>query len=67
MKKISRKSEYAHSTKDKRVRLVGICRKVPLVAVAFYLAGIFEKVSFDPYNFRITRISVRKSEQMKIF
>ena len=28
---------------------------------------IFEKVSFDPYNFRITRHSARKSEQMKIF
>ena len=34
---------------------------------AFFLAVIFEKVSFDPYNFRITRISARKSEQMKIF
>ena len=31
MKKISRISEYAHSTKDKRIRLVGTCRKVPLV------------------------------------
>ena len=29
------------------------------------MAGIFEKVSFDPYNFRITRLSARKSEQMK--
>ena len=26
---------------------------------AFYLAEIFEKVSFDPYNFRITRLSAR--------
>ena len=28
---------------------------------------IFEKVSFDPYNSRITRLSARKSEQMKNF
>ena len=34
---------------------------------AFFLAEIFEKVSFDPYNFRITRLSARKSEQMKSF
>ena len=34
---------------------------------AFFLAQIFEKVSFDPYNFRITRLSARKSEQMKSF
>ena len=34
---------------------------------AFFLAEIFEKVSFDPYNFRITRLSGRKSEQMKNF
>ena len=32
---------------------------------AFFLAEIFEQVSFDPYNFRITRLSARKSEQMK--
>ena len=31
------------------------------------LAEIFEKVSFDPYNFQITRLSARKSEQMKNF
>ena len=29
----------------------------------FFLAEIFEKVSFDPYNFRISRLSARKSEQ----
>ena len=29
---------------------------------AFFLAEILEKVSFDPYNFRITRLSARKSE-----
>ena len=29
------------------------------------MAEIFEKVSFDHYNFRITRLSARKSEQMK--
>ena len=34
---------------------------------AFFLAEIFEKVSFDPYNFRVTRLSARKSEQMKNF
>ena len=34
---------------------------------AFFLAEIFEKVSFDPYNFRITKLSARKSEQMKSF
>ena len=34
---------------------------------AFFLAKIFEKVSFDPYNFRITWLSARKSEQMKNF
>ena len=34
---------------------------------AFFLAEIFEKVSFDPHNFRITRLSARKSEQMKNF
>ena len=28
---------------------------------------IFEKVSFDPYNFRITRLLARKSEHMKHF
>ena len=31
------------------------------------MAEIFEKVSFDPYNLRITRLSARKSEQMKTF
>ena len=34
---------------------------------AFFLAEISEKVSFDPYNFRITRLSARKSEKMKNF
>ena len=34
---------------------------------AFFHAEIFEKVSFDPYNFRFTRLSARKSEQMKNF
>ena len=34
---------------------------------AFFLAEIFEKVSFDPYNFRITGFLARKSEQMKTF
>ena len=34
---------------------------------AFFLAEIVEKEGFDPYNFRITRLSARKSEQMKNF
>ena len=34
---------------------------------AFFLAETFEKESFDPYNFRVTRLSARKSEQMKNF
>ena len=34
---------------------------------AFFLAEIFEKVSFDPYNFRINRLSARKSELMRNF
>ena len=32
---------------------------------AFFQAEIFEKLSFDPYDFRITRLSATKSEQMK--
>ena len=34
MKKISRRSEQAHSTKDKQIRFVGTCRKVPLVIIS---------------------------------
>ena len=34
---------------------------------AYFLVKIFEKVSFDPYNFRITRLSAKKCEQMKNF
>ena len=34
---------------------------------AFFLAESFEKVGFDPYNFRTTRLFARKSEQMKNF
>ena len=37
MKKISRRSEQAHSTKDKQIRLVGTCRKVPLVLMALII------------------------------
>ena len=32
---------------------------------AFFLAEIFEKVGFDAYNFLITRLSARISEQIK--
>ena len=39
----------------------------PEFSGAFFLAKIFEKVSLDPYNFRITRLSARKSEQMENF
>ena len=31
------------------------------------MAKMFEKVSLDPYDFRITRLSARRSEQMKNF
>ena len=34
---------------------------------AFFLAEMFKKVSFNPYNFRVTRLSARKSTQMKKF
>ena len=34
---------------------------------ALFLAEIFEKVTVHPYNFRITRLSARKSEQTKNF
>ena len=34
---------------------------------AFVLTEIFDKVSFDPYNFRTTRRFAKKSEQMKNF
>ena len=37
------------------------------VSGAFFVAEILEKVSFDPFNFRITRDSARKSEQMNNF
>ena len=30
------------------------------------MAEIFEKVIFDPYNFRITRLSARKSKHEKL-
>ena len=42
--------------------------KAPLeFSGAFILADVFEKVTFDPYNFRITRLSPRKYELMKNF
>ena len=42
-------------------------KKVVELSEAFFLAEIFEKVKFDSYNFRITRLSARKSEQIKSF
>ena len=42
-------------------------KRPPRILGSLFLAEIFEKVGFDPYNFRITRLSARKSEQMKIF
>ena len=44
-----------------------IGQKIEKFSGAFFLAEIFEKVNFDPYNFRITILSARKSEQMKNF
>ena len=32
-------------------------------SAAFFLAEVFEKVSFDPYNSRINRLSAKKSEK----
>ena len=45
MKKISRKFEYAHSNKDKRIRRVGTYRKVPLVG-SLLPGGNFRKGNF---------------------
>ena len=42
-------------------------KEVTWIFRALFLAETFEKVSFDHYNFRITRLSARKSEQMKLF
>ena len=42
-------------------------KRSPRVFGSFFLDEIFEKVSFDPYNFRIPRLSARKSEQIKNF
>ena len=42
-------------------------KRSPRIFGSLFQAEIFEKVSFDPFNFRITRLSARKSEQMKNF
>ena len=42
-------------------------KRSPRIFGAFFLAESFEKVSFDPYNFRITRFLARKSKQVKHF
>ena len=42
-------------------------KRPPRIFGSLFRAEIFEKVSFDPYNFRVTRLSARKSEQMKSF
>ena len=34
---------------------------------AFFLAEMFEKVTFDPYNFWITILLARKSDDEKFF
>ena len=41
--KFERGSEQAHSTKDKRIRLIGTCRKVPLVqnGISFILENAY--------------------------
>ena len=44
------------------------CCNLPLeLREPFFRAEIFKKVSFDPYNFRLTRLSPRKSEHLKVF
>ena len=42
-------------------------KRSPKIFGSLFLAEIFEKVSSDPYNVRITILSARKSEQMKNF
>ena len=42
-------------------------KRSPRIFGSLFLAEIFEKVSFDPYDFRNNRLLARKSEQMKIF
>ena len=48
-------------------RIFTVKRSPRIFGSLFFLAEIFEKLSFDPYNFRITRLSAKKSEQMKNF
>ena len=51
---------------DLRTRIFGtFVVKFLACLAALFLAEIFEKVSFDPYNFWITRLSTRISERMK--
>ena len=48
LKKISRRFEQAHFTRDKRIRLVGTCRKVPLVLFLYHLMlSKLEKSAWD--------------------
>ena len=42
-------------------------KRSPRIFRGLFLAEIFEKVSFDPYNIRISTLSARKSEQLKNF
>ena len=47
--------------------LLGLFEHLKNGIIPFFLAEIFKKISFDPYNFRISKLSARKSEQMKNF
>ena len=42
-------------------------KRPPRIFGSLFMSEIFQKVSFDPYNFRNTRLSARKSKQMKSF
>ena len=48
-------------------RIFTLKRSPRIFGSSFFLPEIVEKVSFDPYHFRIIRLSARKSEQMKTF
>ena len=66
----SSKSELKH-LRDVYVTFIHyLLSLLGLVSPTSWTDGGFElneSVSFDPYNFRITRLSARKSEQMKNF
>ena len=59
--------EHLKNSTIAHVKRIFTLKSSPEFSGAFFLAEIFPKVSFDPCNFRITRLSARKSEQMKNF